>query len=82
MLIGTLARKVPYTESCDSSQPLPTACELSTWTAWEACSADCGQGQQNRVRRISGLAVNTVPMFMNICSAFTVRKYCSESNTV
>lgn len=37
-------------EACNETPCQPT-CELSEWTAWSACSAQCGQGTQRRTRQ-------------------------------
>ncbi|CAE8621650.1 unnamed protein product [Polarella glacialis] len=37
------------TQGCPDSDKEPVACQLSTWSAWGACSASCG-GQAERTR--------------------------------
>merc|ERR1719274_581587 len=37
--------------SCNN-QPCPVNCELSIWSGWSKCSAQCGSGVQQRVREV------------------------------
>ncbi|XP_078491513.1 thrombospondin type-1 domain-containing protein 7A isoform X1 [Ciona intestinalis] len=34
-------------------RPCPVPCEVSGWTAWDACSKTCGEGVSNRTRNIT-----------------------------
>jgi len=39
-------------QSCQE-QPCPVDCQLSGWSGWSACSAECGGGVMERARRIT-----------------------------
>eukprot|EP00928_Gymnodinium_smaydae_P045587 TRINITY_DN3036_c0_g4_i1.p1 TRINITY_DN3036_c0_g4~~TRINITY_DN3036_c0_g4_i1.p1 ORF type:complete len:1748 (-),score=359.16 TRINITY_DN3036_c0_g4_i1:118-5361(-) len=40
------------TRFCKASLPVPSDCATSEWQEWTTCSATCGEGQHERMRRI------------------------------
>eukprot|EP01013_Petalomonas_cantuscygni_P015357 TRINITY_DN3164_c0_g1_i1.p1 TRINITY_DN3164_c0_g1~~TRINITY_DN3164_c0_g1_i1.p1 ORF type:complete len:6949 (+),score=1286.42 TRINITY_DN3164_c0_g1_i1:147-20993(+) len=55
---GKLERTVP----CNTDACPPAACELTPWSTWSECTAQCGTGSQQRTRtKVSGdCAANTL----------------------
>ena len=48
---GAACPALVQTEACNN-QPCAVDCQMSDWSAWSACSAQCGGGTQTRTRSI------------------------------
>eukprot|EP00929_Paragymnodinium_shiwhaense_P046780 TRINITY_DN237_c0_g2_i2.p1 TRINITY_DN237_c0_g2~~TRINITY_DN237_c0_g2_i2.p1 ORF type:complete len:1617 (-),score=410.89 TRINITY_DN237_c0_g2_i2:304-5154(-) len=48
--VGAMDEMKPFTDKID--------CKVSDWTAWDACDAKCGGGQQSRYRQVMEAAKN------------------------
>mmetsp|Transcript_86550 Transcript_86550/g.279370 ORF Transcript_86550/g.279370 Transcript_86550/m.279370 type:complete len:1624 (-) Transcript_86550:274-5145(-) len=43
---------VGETQSCNEESCNEVDCQVSQWTVWSVCQANCGQGQQTRLRQV------------------------------
>jgi len=79
---GLAEETLEETQPCDV--PVPTTCVLSLWTAWTACSKDCGGGQQTRSRHVATAASNggACPSFESAQTQPCMTQKCASDCTV
>jgi hemicentin len=53
VVFGGVACPDAYADQPCNDQACPIDCVTESWTAWSACSASCGPGEQSRTRAIT-----------------------------
>jgi hypothetical protein len=65
-----------YTENACNTFDCPEGCVVSSWSAWSACSSECGDGVRSRTRTI----VSPATPGGNPCPALIQRETCNVTS--